>query len=240
VVTDIVGLGTSETAWRPYLRQLDPPPLDLTHVTGSVVVAPHPDDEILGVGGVIALLEDAEIVGVTDGEASHPDSTVYRRDQMASMRRQEARLALRQLGRPDVPVHRLGQADGAIDEEDVAEALESFLADGRWCFVTWRHDGDPDHEIVGRAAGRACAVTGARLIEYPIWTWHWARPGDERVPWNRARSVELPLPVQRAKAEAIHAFRSQIEPIGPDPEDAPILPAHVVQRFQRPIEVVFV
>ena len=41
-----------------------------------VVVAPHPDDEVLGVGGTLAAWAPVEVlvVAVTDGEGSHPGS----------------------------------------------------------------------------------------------------------------------------------------------------------------------
>jgi hypothetical protein len=35
-------------------------------------------------------------------------------------------------------------------------------------------------------------------------------------------------------------FRSQIEPLGPAPGDAPILPSAVLARFERPFETVLV
>lgn len=51
-----------------------------------------------------------------------------------------------------------------------------------------------------------------------MWTWHWAVPDDEDVPWRTARRVE-PQPVQRAKVSAIQALRTRVERTGPDPED---------------------
>ena len=239
VVTEIVGAGTPEAVWRPFLDTLGLAPFDLSLVDSPVVVAPHPDDEILGVGGILALSAGVDVIAVTDGEASHPDSTVYGPSELARLRRKETSVALNRLGQGSARVHRLGQPDGGIDEDDVAEALEAHLSEGRWCLATWRHDGHPDHERVGRAAARACAVTGARLIEYPIWAWHWAGPGDARIPWDRARLVALPPAVLRAKESAIGAFRTQVEPLGPEPADAAILPPHVCARFLRPYEVVF-
>jgi LmbE family N-acetylglucosaminyl deacetylase len=113
------------------------------------------------------------------------------------------------------------------------------LTPGRWCLATWRFDGHPDHEAVGRAAAKACAETGARVLEYPIWTWHWAAPDDPEVPWHRARRIELPPAARTAKDAAIAAFPSQTAPLGPAAADAAILPPHVPARFARPFEVVF-
>jgi hypothetical protein len=70
--------------------------------------------------------------------------------------------------------------------------------------------------------------------------WHWAGPGDERVPWERARRIDLALPVQAKKKAAMDEFRSQIEPLGPAPGDAPILPPAVLARFSRSFETVLV
>src|SRR5260221_1498443 len=33
--------------------------------------------------------------------------------------------------------------------------------------------------------------SGCRLVELPIWAWHWAEPGDTRVPWHRAAAIAL-------------------------------------------------
>ncbi|MET0425091.1 MAG: PIG-L family deacetylase, partial [Actinoplanes sp.] len=126
-----------------------------------------------------------------------------------------------------------------IDETALETTLTGLLTPGRWCLATWRADGHPDHEAVGRAAARACATTGATLLEYPIWTWHWSYPDSPDVPWHRARRIDLTPAARAAKAAAIEAFPSQIAPLGPDEADAAILPPHVLARFARPFEVVF-
>ncbi|MEV6631657.1 PIG-L family deacetylase [Actinoplanes sp. NPDC051470] len=234
----VVATGTDESEWASWPAMKGWPAFPLDPPGPPLVVAPHPDDEILGVAGLMAMLGEAEVVAVTDGEASHPGSTVHTRAELAAIRRAETDEALARL-QVDGPVHRLGQADGGIDEDAVVAALVPLLTPGRWCLATWREDGHPDHERVGRAAARACAATGARLLEYPIWTWHWARPDDPDVPWHRARVIDLTPAAIAAKSAAIAAFPSQIAPLGPDPADAAILPPHVLARFARPFEVVF-
>lgn len=247
----IAGPGTTEAAWLPFLEGLRLPPLKLTPPPRRVVVlAPHPDDEVLGVGGLLALLSRAgasvEVVAVTDGEASHPASTAVPPTELSLVRTMETVTALTALGlRPTV--HRLGLRDGGAGslEDPVTDALASddeLLQPGDWLLAPWDSDGHPDHEAVGRAAHRVVERTGARLLAYPVWAWHWAQPADPRVPWSRASVVRLPADVRRAKAAAVTAFRSQTEPLGPDPADpadAAVLPAAVLARFARPYEVVF-
>jgi LmbE family N-acetylglucosaminyl deacetylase len=235
----VVAEGTPEGRWRGWAAPAAWPALDVDATDPPVVVAPHPDDEVLGVAGLMAVLGRAEVVAVTDGEASHPDSVVHTAAELASIRRAETAEALARLGLADPPVHRLGQPDGGIDEDAVAAALTGLLAPGRWCLATWRGDGHPDHEAVGRAAARACRATGARLLEYPVWTWHWAVPDDPGVPWHRARRIDLNPAAVAAKAAAVAAFTSQISPLGPAPADAAVLPPHVLERFARPYETVF-
>ncbi|MEV4351874.1 PIG-L family deacetylase [Actinoplanes sp. NPDC049596] len=239
MVTEIAGTGTAEATWLGWAAMTRWPVLPLEPgPRPPLVVAPHPDDEILGVAGLMATLGAVELVAVTDGEASHPGSTVYTPERLAAVRREETAEAMARLGLGHSAVHRLAQPDGHIDEARLADELATRLTAGQWCLATWRGDGHPDHEAVGRAAAEACARTGARLLEYPIWTWHWAEPDDPRVPWDRARRIPLTPEAVAAKQAAIEAFPSQIHPLGPDPADAAILPPHILARFARSFEVV--
>lgn len=237
----IRGAGTPESVWLPWLARLNLPALRVDPAPAHVVcVAPHPDDEVLAVGGLLALLAAAgslvEVIAVTDGDASNPGGSIAPAA-LARLRVQETERALNALG-ITTPVQRLGLADGGADalRAPVLAALRDTLP-GTWLLAPWDRDGHPDHEAVGRAAARAAAETGARLLAYPVWAWHWAKPAD--LPCSRARLVALSEPVRRLKQRAIAEFETQIRPIGPRPQDAPVLPPHVLARFGRAYEVVF-
>ncbi|KWV34291.1 PIG-L deacetylase family protein [Micromonospora rifamycinica] len=244
MVRPIVDTGTDEGTWRAWAAPADWPVLaldDRARAVPPLVVAPHPDDEVLGVGGLVAVLTGGvEITVVTDGEASHPDSTVHSRAELAAIRRAETVTACGLLGVVPAAIDHLGQPDGAVDEAALTDALTTRLTPERWCVTTWRGDGHPDHEAVGRAAAVACRRTGATLLEFPVWTWHWATPDHPDVPWHRARRIDLTPAARSAKRRAVDAFRSQVLPLGPTPADAAILPPHVLARFARPYETVFV
>jgi LmbE family N-acetylglucosaminyl deacetylase len=159
---------------------------------------------------------------------------------LEAVRRHELRSARDVLGINRVDSLGLPDGELAAHEDRLADKLEEILssaAPGIWCAATWRGDGHPDHEAVGRAAATACERTGITLLEYPVWMWHWARPGDPAVPWERAYSITESSWAQRRKQSAAQCFRSQFQP---DAEGlAPVLPPFVLQRLLTVGEVVF-
>jgi hypothetical protein len=72
------------------------------------------------------------------------------------------------------------------------------------------------------------------VLTYPIWMWHWAKPGDLRVPWRQACRVPLSVDVSARKRSAIDAFASQLTDRG---GAGPVLPAGIVAHFTRRQEV---
>ena len=237
----ITAPGTSAAEWLPWQRQL--PALSLDRCPGVLVVAAHPDDETLGFGGAAAALAargvEVQTVVASDGGAAWPGLSVRDQADLEHTRRHESQCASTVLG-VDSPSF-LGLPDGALadHESQVAEALSDLLSRcpaGTWCAATWRGDGHPDHEAVGRAAAVAASRTGAVLLEYPVWMWHWARPGDRDVPWPRAARVVCDPAAAERKRRAVDVFDSQISPGG---GREPILPGHILARLQSVGEVVF-
>ena len=251
----IDGEGTPEWAWRQWQPLWGAPLTSLDELVPegrrAVVVAPHPDDEVLGCGGLLSLLvtrhraglppdrapaPPVELVAVTDGEASHPGSPRWTPQRLAVQRRHERASGLRRLGL-HVPVHSLCVPDGhvAAHEDDLVLELCGRLRPDDVLLTSWRLDGHPDHEATGRACARAAVLTGASLVEIPIWAWHWARPGDAAVPWHRMRRLPLNARALRDKRTALAAHRSQLLEDGDHP---PVLFAEAVNRLLRPFEFV--
>jgi LmbE family N-acetylglucosaminyl deacetylase len=178
------------------------------------------------------------VIAVTDGEASHPDSPTVPRTTLAAIRAGERGRALERLG-VAARVLRLGLPDGDVAGHGVtmAACLRHLLAPDVLCVAPWEHDGHPDHDATGDAAIEACAASGAPLLRSLIWTWHWAFPGDPRVPWTRARQLPLSPAEALGKQRAIAAFASQIAPLSDQPGDETILLPVVIAHFQRSHEV---
>jgi LmbE family N-acetylglucosaminyl deacetylase len=236
------GGGTPTHVWINGNRSF--PELDLSDCPEMVIVAPHPDDETLGLGATAATLTErginVQVVSVSDGGAAHPDLAPFDRNRLERTRRAELRRALGVLGLPDAIS--LGLPDGELDDHErrLTDLLSAILAGrpaGTWCAATWRGDGHPDHGAVGRAAAAAAARTGAVLVEYPVWMWHWAVPDDDAVPWERARTVPLNRAAMSRKQLAAQCFRTQFDSIEPDAD--PVLPPFVLRRLLAVGEVVF-
>lgn len=244
----IRGRGTTEAAWRAcsHLGTLPGVTLDTLVPVGrrAVVVAPHPDDEVLGAGGLMSQMaqagRDLLILPVTDGTASHPGSSRWTPERLSQERPLETVRALALLGLSRIRLHRLGLPDGQLAEQEalLASQVAQQLRPGDVVITTWRHDGHPDHEATGRACALAAEQAGATLIEMPVWAWHWARPGDPRLPWSRACRLPLSPDVEQRKRLAAAAFTSQTRP-DPTSRAGCVLPPSALARVLRPYEVFF-
>ncbi len=209
-----------------------------------VVVAPHPDDEILACGGLLASFrgreQDLLLISVTDGEASHPGSDHWTEHRLRRQRPQESRNALIRLGL-DVQAldwQRLALKDSAVAREEayLVNHLGNLLRAGDQLLCTWRGDGHSDHEAVGRACAQAAQARGAGLLEAPVWAWYWAQPEDARLPWERAYKIRLNADALQRKHLAIAAHVSQLQADGERP---PVLPAATLECLLQPFELVF-
>jgi LmbE family N-acetylglucosaminyl deacetylase len=229
--------GTSEAEWRAWPGFGALPELAYGGWRSAVVIAAHPDDEVLGLGGLLALLAASgvrlRLVAVTDGEASHPGIADV--PALVARRVGETASALAALGAGGVEIVRLGLPDTGLAEREgeLARALERAASGFEVCLAPWEADVHSDHE----AAGRAAASAGLRPYFYPIWAWHWAGPGDARLPWERALRISLPPAVLARKRAAIGCFASQLEPRGAGLEA--VLPPGIVAHFTRDHEVLF-
>lgn len=244
----IQGDGTPESVWQAWLysSEIATSTMESYLPLGvrMVVVAPHPDDEVLACGGLMAMHlargGDVFVIAVTDGEASHAASPLWDAQSLAATRCAESIKGLRLLGLGDVTVHRLGMPDGQVAQNtlDLSLQLQRVLHPADVVITTWRKDGHPDHDATGLAASLACSSVGCRLLEAPVWMWHWAAPADTLVPWERLQRLQLTPQARVRKQAALFAHASQLDQ-SPRSGGA-VLGASIVQRAHRADEYFFV
>lgn len=227
-VNDLTVDGPTEEEWAEVTSRLAP--LALEPFRRLVVVSPHPDDETLGCGGLIATAAEASVpvvvVAVTDGELAGPQAN------LAEIRRNELHTALMALGGADgVVVQFLEQPDGGVagHVDLVGSAVADVIERGDLVVCPLIDDGHPDHEAVARATVNAVRTTGARLLTFPVWAWHCHDPKSSRI--GRGHRLELNETARARKRTAIERYVSQLG------GDDPVVPAWMLTRLDRSFEV---
>lgn len=224
-----------------------------------LVLAPHPDDESLGCGGLIAESvargRPVRVVVLSEGAASHPNSPSFPPPRLAALREEETRAAVAELGLdPERDLSFLGLPDAALPARGPAfDAAMAAVLRGAEAgpppaavFTTWGHDPHTDHKAaraIGGAVARALP-SRPKLFAYPVWGWAFAHPipgfptppePDLPGPLRGVRLlVERHLP---AKRRAVAAHRSQTtDLIGDDPTGFRLPPEALALAF-LPFEV---
>ncbi|MCC8626335.1 PIG-L deacetylase family protein [Xanthomonas vesicatoria] len=241
----IDGQGVTESRWSTSRQLTELPATSVEQLLGNttrvVVVSPHPDDEVLGCGGLLAMAvasgRPVLIISVTDGEAAYPQEDAWPPARLAAARRDELRDALACLGINPAHVVRLDAGDRQVRAGvgSVSARLSELLQPTDAVLVTYARDGHPDHEACADAALDAAAYCRARLIQFPVWAWHWDNPDHSQM---LASAVRLALPplAHAAKMRAMAAFKTQTGHVTPALRN-PILPDWALARFRRHFEV---
>jgi LmbE family N-acetylglucosaminyl deacetylase len=248
--------------WRRELLRRATDETDAAAGRSCLVLAPHPDDETLGAGALIARKRAAgtrvRVLVVTDGRRSHV-SRVLDPDALAAVRRAESERACAVLGVPDEDLVHLELPEGTVEAsqkhvgEVVADELGRLRPDD--VLVTSELDWHVDHRALAAVARRVVTGRpGVRLLEYPVWAWAdgpWSdQPG--RSPWQAARAlVTEPLTTARAarpltvradpelllrKRQALAQYASQTTNLTGEPGWA-VMDQALLDRFLQPQEL---
>ena len=219
----------------------------------TLVVAPHPDDESIGCGGLVAMLclreVPVSVVLVSDGTMSHPNSARFPPAARHALRLGEMREALACLGAAATIPIELGCRDGdvpctghsgfAAAASALADALNTTAA--RTLVAPWRRDPHPDHRAsseLARAA-RDMVERPLRFIEYAVWLED--RGGDDEQPQPdelREWRLDISSVVDR-KLAAVAAHRSQCGQVIDDDPGGFVLSPAMRRRCAEPVERYF-
>ncbi len=232
-----------------------------------LVLAPHPDDETLGCGGMIMHKLSAgakvEVIIATDGGASHLSDATRQtsRQALIDMREAETCAACAVLGLPPEHVSFLRFPDGDLSQHAMALRLrlaaEVAVRQPDEVYVCAVQDGHRDHIALAQAVRELAAEGGlgpAEHWEYPVWSFDfrsWRPQGRTNkagyvIGVLRMLRVLVLAPVfsvslkgaQARKRRALNCHRSQLGLL-PDEPDWPGLPERFLAHFFRDRELFF-
>ncbi|MBA2057172.1 PIG-L family deacetylase [Psychrobacter cryohalolentis] len=243
----IEGDGTSQDAWKNWSGLQDMPRFDIAKSFAPhqrvCIFAPHPDDEVLGCGGLLQQLaangNPIVLIHVTNGTQSHPNSQFYSQEKLNIIRPQESVKALEVLSvAHQVTTVALDLTDGNVfaQQDQFHQKLSTIIQPNDILITPFMHDGHPDHEATGQVVVSFAKQHHLVCYQVLIWAWHWAKPADSRIPWHCAMRVDLTTEQLQRKIEAIACFESQIT-ADDSTGNPPILSAQTIVRISQPWEV---
>lgn len=210
-----------------------------------IVLAPHPDDESLGCGALLARAfagAGAHVICLTDGSASHPESIKWTPHRLAVQRRAEMIKAIECLGGSARDLTWVGMADSRLYQVDVgsvADKLEQIIEGhgAHHVFVPASEDHHEDHQATARFASELRS-------RHPDWVFYsypvWCRWDDPDFQHTVALHAPVPAPqgsMRDKKRAAIHAHRSQMGKVVTDDPSGFVLPPEFIEKFVNEDEI---
>jgi len=223
-------------------------------ITGAstIIIAPHPDDETLSCGGLIALKKNlgatVKVFSLSRGEGAHRNCCATSEQIIGDARRRLGIEACSHLGLQtgdflwcDFPDGGIPGKKDALFVEAVSRLSKIFTA----CMPTeiytpHPHDCWPDHrratELV--LAATVLAQCTIKMYFYPVWMWHNLRLRDlgQLKGWQALR-LDIG-PVREKKQAAITQYLSATNPACGIPYCGN-LPSGFLNPFQKDYEIFF-
>lgn len=184
----------------------------------TLILAPHPDDEVFGCGGLIARLvaegRAPYVVVMTGGGGSHRSCCDVAEKEIATARRRLTRKAMAELGLRPENIYELDYPDGDIggehpkQEERLRKIIDKIKPDT--ILVPHHGEGWPDH-LAARGLGVKLAPKDAVVYEYSVWMWYYRQ---RSLDWASASYLRMTPQEHSQKLAAIQAYTSACAPCG--------------------------
>lgn len=187
--------------------------------TSLLIIAPHPDDEVIGCAGLILHSldkgNDVYIIILTGGEASHNGCCEIPPQELITARRELAVNINRELGIPAANLFLLDYPDGKInyshyETDKLSRLIKNIRPDA--IFIPHKGEGWSDHIQAGNIIKRMTEeMTDIRLYEYCVWFWYY---NTWKIDWKNALLLNMTKEEHLRKKEAIDRYISPLAPCG--------------------------
>ena len=192
------------------------PRLSLTDKT--VIIAPHPDDEVIGCAGLIqALVERGappHVIILTGGECSHVICCSLDKNEIVESRHQLTLKATATLGLPVSHIHCLHYPDGGVAlEHPETEKLQALLSElvPQSVFVPHCGENWSDHLQAAEITKHLLKGQDVSIYEYCVWMWYynvWC------LDYRYARVLPMSRTNHQRKLQAIDEYVTPLAPCG--------------------------
>ncbi len=184
----------------------------------TVIIAPHPDDEVIGCAGLIqALVERGtppHVIILSGGEASHRGCCDIPEETLIEMRHNLTLHAASTLGLPESHIHTLRYPDEAISfEHPATEQLRALLnqLSPDALYVPHWGEGWNDHVQAAAIVKSLLADKQPTIYEYCVWMWYY---NVWRLGYKNAYILRMSHAMHRRKLDAINQYVTPAAPCG--------------------------
>ena len=192
------------------------PAFSLTKKT--VIIAPHPDDEVIGCAGLIQALVvrgmPPHVIILTGGEGSHRGCCDTSAEEIIAARHQLTLKAAATLGLPVSHIHCFHYPDGGVTlEHPETERLQTLLSEQNplSVFVPHRGEGWSDHLQAAESAKHLLKGKNVSIYEYCVWMWYY---NVWRLDSCNARLLRMSRTHHQRKLQAIDEYVTPLAPCG--------------------------
>lgn len=179
-----------------------------------LIIAPHPDDESIGCGGLMILYPNqCDVLLITDGRHGHTGEYLGKEDELVSIRKKEILKALTHVKINTFYV--LDLPDGkTIENEDIVKNFNYNPYD--YVFIPNRFDGNRDHaalfEILSKykknsANFKLVEYEVGTLLEFPVWTLDISNVMNEKLSMISEHTSQLHDINYIKTVEALNSYR---------------------------------
>ncbi|WP_455587179.1 PIG-L deacetylase family protein [Bacteroides sp.] len=185
----------------------------------TLIIAPHPDDEIIGCAGLIqhqlSKNKKTHIIFLTGGENSHSGHCKISQETIIKARKELAINTNKKLGLPIENLHFLNYPDGRINyEHQETTKLGKLLKEivPQVIFIPHKGEGWSDHIQAGHIIKKLTLhQSGIRIYEYCVWFWYY---NTWKIDWKNTQLLNMTKEEHFKKKEAIDKYIYPQAPCG--------------------------